>query len=129
LQQENERLRTLLADAVHALAYRSERPVRVELFSQGPRLLKYLRDIKTRFVCSSVLLTTLLGYQIKASDKGSAAFSNTPRALQTLVGRMDDWLQANEDKPEVRNPFLPDEDFAEVWTDTQYKSFRNCIHR
>ena len=98
-------------------------------FRKVTRLLKYLRDIKTRFVCSSVLLTTLLGHQVKANDKGSAAFANTPRTLQTLVGRMDDWLQANEVKPKICNPFLPDEDFAEIWTDTQYKSFRNCIHR
>ena len=98
-------------------------------FRKVTRLLKYLRDIKTRFVCSSVLLTTLLGYQITSADKGSDAFSNTPRALQTLVGRMDDWLQDNEEKPKVCNPFLPEEDFADGWTDAQYKSFRTCIHR
>ena len=98
-------------------------------FRKVTRLLKYLCDIKTRFVCPSVLLTTLLGYQIKAGDKGSESFANTPRTLQTLIGRMDDWLQANEAKPEVCNPFLTNEDFADGWTDTQYTSFRTCIHR
>ena len=97
-------------------------------FRKVTRLIKYLRDIKTRFTCSSVLLTTILGYRIYASDKNSDEFADTPTALKTIFGRMDDWLQVNPIKPTVTNPFLATENFAEAWTDDQYANFRERIH-
>jgi hypothetical protein len=97
-------------------------------FRKVTRLVKYLRDIKGRFTCSSVLLTTLLGYRIDASDKGSSAFADTPTALKTIFGRLDDWLQGYPRKPTVVNPFLRSENFADAWTDEQYTNFRDMIH-
>lgn len=97
-------------------------------FRKVTRLIKYLRDIKARFTCSSVLLTTIIGYRISAADKDTAAFADTPTALKTVFGRMDDWLQANLIKPVVTNPFLQSENFADAWTDDQYANFRNRIH-
>jgi hypothetical protein len=41
---------------------------------------------------------------------------------------MDDWLQMNLVKPSVSNPYLPDENFADAWTDEQYGNFRGKIH-
>jgi hypothetical protein len=96
-------------------------------FRKVTRLIKYLRDIKTRFTCSSVLLTTILGYRISAADEDSAAFAETPTALKTIFGRMDDWLQMNLTKPAVTNPFLQTENFADAWTDAQYENFRERI--
>lgn len=98
-------------------------------FRKVTRLIKYLRDIKTRFTCSSVLLTTILGYRISPADQGSALFVDTPTALKTVFGRMDDWLQENLEKPVVSNPYLPNENFAEAWTDEQYRNFRKQINR
>lgn len=97
-------------------------------FRKVTRLVKYLRDIKTRFTCSSVLLTTIHGYRINATDKDSAAFVDTPTALKTVIGRMDDWLQMNLTKPAVTNPFLQAENFADAWTEEQYSTFRDKIH-
>lgn len=97
-------------------------------FRKVTRLIKYMRDIKTRFTCISVLLTTLLGYRIYSTDKDSDAFADTPTALKTLFGRLDDWLQANNSKPTVSNPKLTTENFAENWTDDQYSNFREKIH-
>ncbi|MBX3512069.1 MAG: nucleotidyltransferase [Xanthobacteraceae bacterium] len=97
-------------------------------FRKVTRLIKYLRDIKTRFTCSSVLLTTILGYRITSADKDTAAFADTPTALKTIFGRMDDWLQVNLTKPAVANPFLQSENFADAWTDDQYSNFRDKIH-
>ncbi len=54
-------------------------------FRKVTLLLKYLRDIKTTFTCPSILLTTPWGNFIKASDKGSDAFADTPTALKTLM--------------------------------------------
>ncbi|MCK1702602.1 nucleotidyltransferase [Bradyrhizobium sp. 146] len=97
-------------------------------FRKVTRLIKYLRDIKTRFTCSSVLLTTILGYRIGPADEGSDAFADTPTALKTIFGRMDDWLQLNLTKPAVTNPYLNYENFSTDWTDEQYANFRGKIH-
>jgi hypothetical protein len=93
------------------------------------RLLKYLRDIKTRFTCPSFLLTTLIGKQIIASDIDDASFADLPSALITLVGRLDDWLQATPIKPDVRNPVLSSEVQSNAWDDAKYQNFRNQINR
>ncbi|NQE65343.1 cyclic GMP-AMP synthase DncV-like nucleotidyltransferase [Caulobacter sp. RHG1] len=93
------------------------------------RLLKYLRDIKTTFTCPSVLLTTLLGNQINIFDQYStSAFTDTPTALKTIVGRLDDWLQGNPTLPTVVNPVLTSEVFSAAWDDTKYANFRDKIH-
>ena len=98
-------------------------------FRKATRLIKYIRDIKKRFSCPSVLLTTLIGHRIEWFDKDSDAFSDTPSALQTIMGRLDDWLQARPDKPVVSNPSLCTEDFADLWNDTQYANFRNFVNK
>ncbi len=98
-------------------------------FRKVTRLLKYLRDIKTTFTCPSVLLTTLLGMQINWWDKDSADFADVPTTLRTVMGRMDDWLQARPNKPVVENPKLAGEDFAASLTAAQYTNFRNFIHK
>lgn len=98
-------------------------------FRKSTRLIKYIRDIKGRFSCPSVLLTTLIGHRIEWWDKDTAAFQDTPTALQTILARLDDWLQANPVKPVVKNPSLESEDFATLWTDTQYLNFRNFVNK
>lgn len=98
-------------------------------FRKVTRLLKYLRDIKGRFTCPSILLTTLVGNQINWWDKDSIAFEDTPTTLHTIMSRLDDWLQANATKPKVVNPKLEREDFAEQLTHEQYANFRTMIHK
>lgn len=63
-----------------------------------------------------------------AGDKDSEAFADTPTALKTMFGRLDDWLRLRPTKPAVTNPFLPSENFADGWTDEQYENFRNKIN-
>lgn len=98
-------------------------------FRKVTRLLKYLRDIKGTFKCSSVLLTTLLGYRMSFLDKYGSDFTDTPTALKTVINRLDDYLQSNTQKPSVTNPYLVSEDFAAAWTDDQYTNFRTVINR
>lgn len=98
-------------------------------FRKVTRLFKYLRDIKRTFTCSSVLLTTLLGSRIQWYDKDAAGFADVPTTLKTVIGRLDDWLQARPTRPTVPNPMLPEEDFAANWTDTQYSNFRVFVHK
>jgi hypothetical protein len=97
-------------------------------FCKVTRLIKYLRDIKESFTCSSVMLTTLLGFCISFTDKDSAAFGDTPTALKTVFGRLDDLLQKYPNKSRVQNPFLDSEDFAARLTQEQWTNLRNKIH-
>jgi len=97
-------------------------------FRKTTRLLKYLRDIKTNFTCPSFLLTTLLGMQVYASDKGTPGFVDVPTTLKTLIDRLDDWLQANPSKPTVRNPVLFEEIQSNAWDDTKYSNFRAKVN-
>jgi len=94
------------------------------------RLLKYLRDIKGTFSCTSVLFTTLLGNRIDALDQyKSSEFCDVPTALKTIIGRLDDWLQANPIRPTVTNPVLSSEVFSNSWDDARYANFRDQIHK
>jgi hypothetical protein len=98
-------------------------------FRKVTRLVKYMRDIKESFTCSSVLLTTLLGHCISSLDKDGADFADTPTAFKTVFGRLDDLLQKYPQKPLVPNPFLNSEDFGTAWkTEEQYTNFRDKIH-
>lgn len=99
-------------------------------FRKVTRLLKYLRDIKGRFTCPSVLLTTLIGYRIEFIDQYGEEFVDVPTTLKTVMGRLDDWLQTYPNKPVVTNPKLPSEDFSGLWgTQEQYANFRSAINR
>lgn len=95
---------------------------------KATRLLKYMRDIKGNFTCPSFLLTTLLGYRIYDSDRNGAQFADLPTTLKTLVGRLDDWLQARPNVPEVPNPVLYGEDQASGWDQTKYANFRDKMN-
>lgn len=97
-------------------------------FRKVTRLVKYLRDIKTTFTCSSVCLTTLLADQIHQGDKGSADFADTPSALRTMFERLDTWLQVRPLKPQVSSPFSS-EDFSVCWSEDQYSNFRNKVQK
>ena len=92
------------------------------------RLLKYLRDIKTNFTCPSFLFTTLVGMHIYDSDKDTAAFADTPTCLKTLMGRLDDYLQAHPVVPVIRNPVLSSDIQSRAWDQTKYGNFREKIN-
>jgi SMODS domain-containing protein/adenylyl/guanylyl cyclase-like protein with sensor domain len=94
------------------------------------RLIKYLRDIKTTFSIKSILLTTLLGSQVKTlyPESEKKQFSDVPTALRILFGRLDDYLQARPTMPTVVNPVLPSETFNRHWDQDKYTNFRDRIH-
>lgn len=96
-------------------------------FRKVTRLLKYLRDIKDDFKCSSVLLTTLIADRINWYDAGDASFKDVPTTLKTIIGRLDAWLSDRPDKPKVENPHLKSEDFAADLTQQDYSSLRSAI--
>lgn len=94
------------------------------------RLIKYLRDIKTTFSVKSILLTTLIGFQVNAlfPDGEKEAFPDVPTALLTLFRRLDDYLQQRPNMPAVVNPVLSSETFNRHWDEDKYTNFRDRIH-
>lgn len=94
------------------------------------RLAKYLRAIKTNFSVKSIVLTTLLCGRVTQFDEfDQSSFVDVPTSLQTLFGRLDDWLQARIWMPSIPNPVLPDQDLSCHWTQEQYTNFRSKIHK
>ena len=91
-------------------------------------MLKYLRDHKNSFTAKSILLTTLAGDTIKASDEGEASVSTDADTLVTVLTRLDDYLQQHPNMPKVKNPVLATEDFNRHWDQQKYANFRNRVH-
>ena len=91
------------------------------------RLLKHLRDHKNSFTAKSILLTTLAGNTIRASDEGTEAVSTVADTLETVLSRMNDYLQQHPNMPEIRNPVLPTENFNRHWDQRRYANFRNRV--
>ena len=91
------------------------------------RLLKHLRDHQNSFIAKSILLTTLAGNTIKASDKGTAAVSTVTDTLETVLSRMSNYLQQHPNMPEIKNPVLPTENFNRHWDQRKYSNFRNRV--
>ena len=91
------------------------------------KLLKYLRDHKNSFTAKSILLTTLAGYMINESDQGTAAVSTVADTLDTVLSRMNNYLQWHPNMPEIKNPVLPTENFNRHWDQRRYANFRNRI--
>ena len=91
------------------------------------KLLKYLRDHKNSFTAKSILLTTLAGYMIRESDKGTAAVSTVADTLETVLSRMNNYLRQHPNMPEIKNPVLASEKFNRHWDQRRYANFRNRV--
>lgn len=91
------------------------------------RLLKHMRDRKNSFTAKSILLTTLAGNTIRASDEGTEAVSTVADTLETVLSRMDDYLRRHPKMPEIKNPALPSENFNRHWDQRRYSNFRNRV--
>ena len=91
------------------------------------RLLKHLRDHKNSFTVKSILLTTLAGNTIRSSDEGTTAVSTVADTLETVLSRMNDYLQQHPNMPVIKNPVLPSEDFNRHWDQRRYANFRNRV--
>lgn len=91
------------------------------------RLLKHLRDHKNSFTAKSILLTTLVGNTIRSSDEGTTAVSTVADTLETVLSRMNDYLQQHPSMPVIKNPVLPSENFNRHWDQRRYTNFRNRV--
>nr|WP_042190391.1 nucleotidyltransferase [Kibdelosporangium sp. MJ126-NF4]CEL19304.1 hypothetical protein [Kibdelosporangium sp. MJ126-NF4]CTQ94897.1 hypothetical protein [Kibdelosporangium sp. MJ126-NF4] len=95
------------------------------------RLLKFLRDHKNSFTgTKSILITTLLGEQVSWWKKFTTPgyYSDLPTSLLHLVSDLDDWLQANENKPSIMDPSGSGVTFDHRWSPETYSYFCDRIH-
>ena len=101
------------------------------------RLLKYLRDHHGTFEGTpSVILTALVGAQVTADRKAAnpGYYENLPTALLHIVNDLDNYLQANIERPTIVDPSgaqHPDGtpvDFDHRWDQAAYDNFRDQIH-
>ena len=91
------------------------------------RLLKYIRDHRNGFTAKSMLLTTLAGNTIKPSDAGTEAVSTVADTVETVLTRMNGYLQHHPNMPAIRNPVLPTETFNRHWDQRGYANFRSRV--
>jgi hypothetical protein len=97
------------------------------LLRKTVRLLKYLRDFHGTVHIKSILLTTLIGNMAWGNNGTDDPYSDLPTAFRTLVGRLDNFLQANPVMPVIQNPVLSCETFTRHWDQGKYAEFRNSI--
>ena len=91
------------------------------------RLLKHLRDHKNSFTAKSILLTTLAGNTIRPADEGTESVSTVADTLETVLSRMNGYLQKHPNMPEIKNPVLPTKNFNRHWDQRRYANFRDRI--
>lgn len=82
-------------------------------FVKVVRLVKYLRDFKSTFVCKSIILTTLLGNEVsKAEATGHPErLADIPSTLATLLGNLADALPHS--MPAVMDPAGTGDNFTD----------------
>jgi hypothetical protein len=69
------------------------------------RLAKYLRECSdVEFAAPSVTLALLLGSMVEQDQVAAGAYADLPTAFISLIRALDDYLQANETRPELPDP-------------------------
>lgn len=100
------------------------------------RLMKYLRDHGGNFKRTrSVILTALLGEQVKESNKDADPdyYGDLPTALLHIVTDLDDWLQARPSRPSITDPSGATDpsgvpiNFDHRWADADYLNLRSKV--
>jgi hypothetical protein len=99
-------------------------------FIKVVRLMKYLRDFKNTFQCKSIILTTLLGNQVFASEEVAdpSPYADLPTSLVTLMEKLAASLPAT--MPPVMDPGETGDNFSERYKESwNYTNFREQISR
>lgn len=96
------------------------------------RIMKFLRDHKGTFEgTKSIILTTILGERVQRSLLVSDPnyYSDVPTTLLHITRDLDEWLQANERRPSIKDPSRSGADFDHRWSDRAYATLRKRIHQ
>lgn len=94
------------------------------------RLAKYLRECSdVEFAAPSVTLTLLLGMMVEQDQATAGAYADLPTAFISLIRALDDYLQANEARPELPDPTCDAQNFHDRWEPADYTTCRDAIHQ
>jgi hypothetical protein len=96
------------------------------------RIMKFLRDHKGTFEgTKSIILTTILGERVQRSVlvDDPSYYSDVPTTLLHITQDLDEWLQANEQRPSIKDPSRSGADFDHRWSDRAYATLRKRIHQ
>jgi hypothetical protein len=96
------------------------------------RIMKFLRDHKGTFEgTKSIILTTILGERVQQSRlvNDPNYYSDVPTTLLHITQDLDDWLQANESRPSIKDPSRSGADFDHRWSDRAYATLRDRINQ
>lgn len=94
------------------------------------RLAKYLRERSdVEFAAPSVTLTLLLGTMVDEEEARAGAYGDLPTAFISLIRALDDFLQANETRPELPDPTCDAQNFHDRWEEADYATCRDAIHQ
>lgn len=87
------------------------------------RLMKYLRDIKNRYTCPSVVLTTIVGERVQTVD-AEARYGDVPTAFTSLMDDLETWMNWYSSVPPLPDPSCPGTDFNHRWDPERYATFK-----
>jgi hypothetical protein len=93
------------------------------------RLAKYLRECSdVEFAAPSVTLTLLLGMMVDEEKASAGAYADLPTAFISLIRDLDEFLQANDTRPELPDPTCDAQNFHDRWKEDDYARCRDAIH-
>ncbi|PKW25739.1 SMODS domain-containing nucleotidyltransferase [Phycicoccus duodecadis] len=98
-------------------------------FREVVRLMKYLRDNSDWAGTKSIILTTLLGDRVSAMKTifDPNYYGDVPTTLVRLVEDLNDWLQAQPGKPEIRDPSGTGLSFDHRWNEPTFQRLKDRI--
>jgi hypothetical protein len=93
------------------------------------RLAKFLRECSdVEFNAPSVTLTLLLGSMVDEAKATAGAYADLPTAFISLIRELNDFLQDNEERPELPDPTCDAQNFHDRWDPADYATCRDAIH-
>jgi hypothetical protein len=92
------------------------------------RLYKYLRDRNDAFAIPSVILTSLLGKQVRWWWDVPSSYPDLPTAFKILTARLDNWLHQCSSLPRIADPSGSGATFHHRWNDRSFQHFQGEIN-
>ncbi|WP_330347391.1 SMODS domain-containing nucleotidyltransferase [Streptomyces sp. NBC_00582] len=91
------------------------------------RLLKFARDRESGLEVPSVILTVLLGRQIRRATAAGGGYIDLPTALRTVLTDLAHWLSLRPTLPEIADPSCSKAEFGHRLNAHSYGRLRSWI--
>ncbi|WP_327745154.1 hypothetical protein OHO28_38770 [Streptomyces europaeiscabiei] len=91
------------------------------------RLLKFARDLESGLDVPSVILTVLLGRQVRRATAAAGGYIDLPTTLRTVLTDLTHWLSARPVLPEIADPSCSKAQFGHRLNAHSYGRLRDWI--